>query len=47
VDHPRRNIEFKARDGDPENSLRVCLALGADDHGEIEQRDTYVRHEAL
>jgi adenylate cyclase, class 2 len=41
VDHPRRNIELKARDANPENSLKVCLVLGADDHGEIEQRDTY------
>jgi adenylate cyclase, class 2 len=41
VDHPRRNIELKARDANPENSLKVCLALDADDHGEIEQRDTY------
>ncbi len=41
MDHPRRNIELKARDANPKNSLKVCLALGADDHGEIEQRDTY------
>jgi adenylate cyclase class 2 len=41
MDHPRRNIELKARDANPENSLKVCLALGADDHGKIDQRDTY------
>jgi len=41
MDHPRRNIELKARDANPDTSLKVCLALGADDHGEIEQRDTY------
>jgi adenylate cyclase class 2 len=41
VDHPRRNIELKARDPDPSASLEVCRALGAADHGEIRQRDTY------
>jgi adenylate cyclase, class 2 len=38
---PRRNIECKARDPDPERSLEVCRKLGAEDHGEILQRDTY------
>ncbi len=38
---PRRNIECKARDPDPERSLEVCRNLGAEDHGEILQRDTY------
>lgn len=38
---PRRNIECKAIDPDPSVSLAVCRALGAQDHGEIRQRDTY------
>lgn len=38
---PRRNIELKARDLDPAASLEVCRALGAEDRGEIVQRDTY------
>jgi adenylate cyclase class IV len=38
---PRRNIELKARDLDPGESLRACLKLGASDHGTISQRDTY------
>jgi adenylate cyclase class 2 len=38
---PRRNIELKARDPDPTVSLEACRALGADDHGDIWQRDTY------
>jgi adenylate cyclase class IV len=41
MDHPRRNIELKARDPDPCASLEVCRALGAADHGEIRQCDTY------
>jgi adenylate cyclase class IV len=41
VERPRRNIELKARDPDPDASLKVCRALGAEDHGEISQRDTY------
>ena len=36
-----RNLELKARDPDPRASLERALALGADDRGEIEQRDTY------
>ena len=36
-----RNIELKARDPDPARSLRVCGELGAEDHGELWQRDTY------
>lgn len=39
--HPRRNIECKARDPHPGRSLEVCRRLGAEDHGEILQRDTY------
>lgn len=38
---PRRNVELKARDHDLAGSLAVCRALGAEDHGEIRQRDTY------
>ncbi len=37
----RRNIECKASDPDPSGSLAVCRTLGAEDHGEIRQRDTY------
>jgi len=37
----RRNIECKATDPDPAASLQRCLALGAEDHGELRQRDTY------
>jgi homotetrameric cytidine deaminase len=36
-----RNVELKARDPDPARSLERALALGADDQGEIRQRDTY------
>jgi homotetrameric cytidine deaminase len=38
---PKRNLEIKARDADPRRSLEQALALGADDRGEIVQRDTY------
>ncbi|HEX4110225.1 MAG TPA: hypothetical protein VHX88_18995 [Solirubrobacteraceae bacterium] len=38
---PRRNVELKARDPDPARSLATCLQLGAVDHGERGQRDTY------
>jgi adenylate cyclase, class 2 len=41
VPSPRRNIELKAHDPQPEGSLEVCRSLGAEDHGEIAQRDTY------
>lgn len=37
----RRNVELKARDDDLARSLEVCRALGAEDLGEIRQRDTY------
>jgi homotetrameric cytidine deaminase len=43
VSAPRRNIEVKALDPDPERSLAVCRALGAEDHGILVQRDTYFR----
>ena len=36
-----RNIEIKARDADPKRTLERALALGAEDRGEIRQRDTY------
>ena len=36
-----RNVELKARDPHPARSLERALALGAEDHGEIRQRDTY------
>jgi predicted adenylyl cyclase CyaB len=38
---PRRNVELKAIDELPDRSLERCLSLGASDHGELEQRDTY------
>src|SRR5919206_2242855 len=38
---PRRNVELKARDPDPGRSLESCVALGAEDRGELRQRDTY------
>jgi homotetrameric cytidine deaminase len=37
----RRNLEIKARDADPRRSLEAALALGADDQGELTQRDAY------
>lgn len=36
-----RNVELKARDPHPARTLERALALGADDRGEIRQRDTY------
>jgi homotetrameric cytidine deaminase len=41
VSAPRRNIEVKALDPDPERSLAACRELGAEDHGVLVQRDTY------
>src|ERR687890_1840046 len=38
---PRRNVELKARDAQPQRSLERCVALGAEDRGELRQRDTY------
>ncbi len=35
------NVELKARDADPEATAARCLALGAEDHGVLSQRDTY------
>jgi homotetrameric cytidine deaminase len=37
----RRNLEIKARDADPRRTLEAALALGAEDRGELTQRDTY------
>jgi hypothetical protein len=36
-----RNVELKARDLDPARTLERALALGAEDRGEFNQRDTY------
>jgi len=36
-----RNVELKARDPDPARTLERALALGAEDRGELVQRDTY------
>lgn len=38
---PRRNVELKALDPDPDATLRAALAHGAEDHGLLRQRDTY------
>jgi homotetrameric cytidine deaminase len=43
VSEARRNVELKALDPDPVRSLERALALGAEDHGVIVQRDTYFR----
>jgi homotetrameric cytidine deaminase len=43
VPAPRRNVEVKATDPDPERSLAAALALGARDRGVLVQRDTYFR----
>jgi adenylate cyclase, class 2 len=43
VSPPRRNVELKATDPDPERSLAICLELGAQDQGVLDQRDTYFR----
>lgn len=40
---PRRNIELKARDPDPDCSLQVSLEIGASDEGWLHQTDTYFR----
>lgn len=37
------NVELKAPDPDPDATLRRALALGAEDHGSLHQRDTYFR----
>ena len=40
---PRRNVELKATDADPERSLAIVRELGAEDRGTLLQRDTYFR----
>ena len=41
MDVSNRNVELKARDPDRARSLERALAVGADDRGELWQRDTY------
>ena len=36
-----RNLELKARDADPEQSLKTCERLGAEGRGILRQRDVY------
>jgi predicted adenylyl cyclase CyaB len=43
VEMPRRNIELKARDPDPDRSLEASLETGASDEGWLYQTDTYFR----
>jgi homotetrameric cytidine deaminase len=43
VSGPRRNVELKALDPTPDETLHRVLALGASDQGVIVQRDTYFR----
>lgn len=38
---PHRNVELKARDDDPERTLRAALAHGAQDQAVLKQVDTY------
>lgn len=41
MDAPRRNVELKARDQDPEATLAAALRHGAEDQGVLRQKDTY------
>jgi homotetrameric cytidine deaminase len=41
MDAPRRNVELKARDHDPEATLAAALRHGAADQGVLRQKDTY------
>jgi homotetrameric cytidine deaminase len=41
MDAPRRNVELKATDADPDATLERALAAGARDQGVLVQRDTY------
>jgi homotetrameric cytidine deaminase len=41
LDASMRNVELKARDPDPARTLERALAIGAQEIGEIRQRDTY------
>jgi homotetrameric cytidine deaminase len=38
---PRRNVELKAHDHDPEATLAAALGHGAEDQGVLRQKDTY------
>ena len=38
---PRRNLELKALDPEPQRTLEQALALGAHDEGTLHQRDIY------
>ena len=38
---PRRNVELKVRDADPQRSLALCEEIGAENCGVLIQRDTY------
>jgi homotetrameric cytidine deaminase len=38
---PSINLELKARDPEPQQTVARCRALGASDEGVLEQRDTY------
>jgi adenylate cyclase, class 2 len=38
-----RNVELKARDPEPARSLQTSIDLGAEDHGWLQQLDTYFR----
>jgi len=37
----QRNLEIKARDADPRRTVELAKELGAEDRGELVQRDTY------
>lgn len=39
--HARRNVELKARDPDPDATLRAAVSHGATDEGVLRQRDVY------
>jgi hypothetical protein len=41
MDSPRRNLELKAIDPDPERSLKICEDLGAEPKGILRQQDIY------
>jgi adenylate cyclase class 2 len=41
MDSPRRNLELKAIDPDPERSLKICEDLGAEPKGVLQQQDIY------
>jgi homotetrameric cytidine deaminase len=41
MEAPARNVELKAADPEPARTLARALAFGAEDRGELRQRDTY------